>query len=110
MADGRILVRAWRIVGADPFGAMMWFDPGVEQPLLVRLLSGSDESGARPKVAPGRQMELPLGRRVGPPEGDAADEDSETSSDLDEPPAGWLSTLWEGGWDAPEDSRTRSED
>ena len=31
---GQIVVRSWRITGAEPHGAMMWFDPEREAPQL----------------------------------------------------------------------------
>ncbi len=37
------VVRDWRITGAHPRGAMMWFDPETEIPLLRSLPSDSDE-------------------------------------------------------------------
>jgi len=31
---GEIVVRAWRVTGAEPHGMMMWFDPASEVPSL----------------------------------------------------------------------------
>ena len=42
------------------------------------------------------EMELSRSDGVGPCEGDAAADDYQEE---DEPAVGWLSTMWEGGWD-----------
>ena len=38
-----IVVRAWRVVEAQPSGCMLWFDPAREVPKLYRLLPPDGE-------------------------------------------------------------------
>jgi len=46
----------------------------------------------------------PSGKEVGKPlEGGAAGEYRDTDEEVIEPPVGWLSTLWEGGWDGSQE-------
>ena len=35
----------WRMAAGDPYGALMWFDPATERPLLVRLEEPPLKSG-----------------------------------------------------------------
>jgi len=39
-----IVVRSWRITGAEPSGAMMWFDPDREVPCLRSLPPISEDA------------------------------------------------------------------
>ena len=42
MSETRILLRSWRIMEAEPYGLMMWFDPLRERPELYTLEPGQD--------------------------------------------------------------------
>ncbi len=71
-AEGsKIVVRSWRITGADPSGAMMWFDPTRETPMLVATPYPSARE-PDPFYEGGALMELSTEERVATREGGAA--------------------------------------
>ena len=106
MADN-IVVLSWRVTPAEPSGFTMWFDPAAgEEPRLVRHPPDSEffEGAGAPEPLESPQvdwiLELHEGGGVGTHEG--GDADDGTTPELlieNEPPPGWLSTLWEGGPD-----------
>jgi len=38
-------IKAWRMMQAEPFGLLMWFDPNTERPRLYELEPGDSEEG-----------------------------------------------------------------
>jgi len=98
----RVVVKAlnWRVAKADPYGAVMWFDPAIEQPLIGRLDPPSDSDFA--PAAAGEQGNLELSRSGGGSslEGGAADEKDRSNPIVsEEAPQEFLSSIWEGGCD-----------
>ena len=89
---------AWRVTKADPSGCMCWFDPDTEEPLIRRQDPPSDSDPWYPGGAMEGVMEPEEGGGGKSLEGGAADENDCSYLDVnEEPPPGFLSTLWEGG-------------
>ena len=84
---------SWRITAAEPTGMMMWFDPSCEQPLVGSLHSAACAVEATP-VSPDGTLGLEWGE---PGEGSAANESGVDSKAPQDPPEGFLASLWEGG-------------
>ncbi len=73
MRGSEVKVLAWRVMEAEPSGAMMWFDPLTEEPVIYRLplpvqqsvgpdgpelLAGGDSTGYLDKVVSVRAAEI----------------------------------------------------
>ena len=81
---GRIPIRGWRILRADPSGLLLWFDPRVEFPRLFTLPPDKrpDDSEEARRVAVG-ELELYLDRVGSVSAGEDEDEDPWVSPEED---------------------------
>ncbi len=88
-------VRSWRIQDGDPEGLLMWFDPSFEVPMLGVLPPEQREDDAGCAEFQMR-MELSSEREVVPCEGGAGRVSEVDLESQEDPPPGFLDSLWEG--------------
>ncbi len=90
-----LTIHSWRISQGEPSGLHCWFDPDTEEVVLLGRPPLDSEYDA--EVGFGSQVELFGEGGVAPCEGGDARTSVRKRQAQEDPPPGFLDTLWEGG-------------